>query len=242
MKNYILLLLLISLASCQTLKIKDKNYKISNNTTELASIGLSKSIYIKNDFSTRVFPNLENKIRVDVSIVPFDKKSNKFYIKKSKYNQSQSKIEYIDSLDTKPELVTISILDISGYLEEINSDNNKKVINFLKDTKKAKLITSIATTLSSENINKIKQADAYYLINKQEKKYALALYKSNKMTETIDLQSGVVLGYELSKSCWALNKRQEWYLADIINDCKSCKGNTHTKIKEKRRNKSLYKM
>lgn len=242
MKKFLLIILFISFASCQTLKIKDKTYKVSNATTEIGSIGLSKSLYIKNDFSTRTFPLLENKIRVDVTIVPFNKKANKFYLQKAKYNQNQSKIDYIDSLDTKPEMVTITILDVAAYVLEINSENNKNVITFLKDVKKSKVVTSIAVTLSVENMAKIKQADAYYLTNNQDKKYTLVLFKSGKKTESIDLQSGVVLAYELSKCCWGLNKKNNWYLADIIEDCKSCKGNTHSTIKEEKAFKSLYKM
>lgn len=242
MKKYILLVLIAGLTSCQTINIKDKTYKVSNATTEIASIGLSKSLYLKNDFSIHALPVLENKIRVDISILPFNKKLNKFYLQKAKYNQNQAKIQYIDSLDTKPEMVTLSIMDMSGYINEINSDNNKEVLTYLKDTKKAKLITGIATTLSNENIAKLKQADTYYLTNTQDRKYTLVLYKANKKTETIDLQSGVVIAYELGKCCWAINKKHNWYLADIVKDCKSCKGNTYSKIKEDKQNESLFRM
>ncbi len=243
MNKCILLVLIASLTACQTTKIKERTYKVSNATTEIGSVGQSKSLYkISNDFSTHAFPYLANKIRVEVNVLPFNKKLNKFYLEKAKYNQGQAKINYIDSLAVKPEMVTISILDISSYISEINSDNNKEVLTYLKDTKKAKIIISIASTMSSENISKIKQADAYYLINNQLKKYTLVLYKENKKTETIDLQSGVVLAYELSKTCWAVNKKANWYLADIVNECNSCKGNTHSKIKEEKVYKSLYDM
>lgn len=242
MTKYITIFLCIIITSCQSLNIKDRTYKVSSATTELGSIGLSNSLYIKNNFSLHALPVLENKIRVDISIVPFNKKLNKFYIQKSKYNQNQSKIQYIDSLDTKPEIVTITILDVAGYIAEINSTYNNDVITYLKDTRKANIITSIATTLSSEDIIKIRNADNYYLINNQQKKYDLVLYKANKKTETINLKSGVVLGYELGKTCWAINRKNNWYLADIIKDCISCKGKTHTKIKEKETSSNLFKM
>ncbi len=242
MKKYILTLLFAGLISCQTISIKDKTYKVSNATTEIGSIGLSKSWYIKNDFLTKIFPILNEKIRVDVTVIPFDKKSNNIFLKKSKFNQNQEKIKYIDSLEVKPEFVTIDILDISGYISQINSENNTEVIRYLKDVQKAKVITSIATKLSIENISKIKLADTYYLNNIQDKKYTLVLYKSNKKSETIDLQSGVVLGYQLSKCCWAISKKNKWYLSDIVRDCNSCKGSTQVKIKEKKNEKNLYKM
>lgn len=236
------LLLLLFFASCQTVKIKQSTYKVSNATTEIGSIGQSKYSVFENTFSTYGFPVLENKIRVEVAIIPFTKKLNKCYLRKAKYNQSQNKIEYTDSLSIKPEMVTISILDVSGYVSEINADANKSVISYLKDTKKTKIVSSIATTLSAENMIKLKQADTYYLTNNQDKKYTLVLYKANKKVDTIDLQSGVVLAYELSDCCWAINSKGNWHLSDIVKECNSCQGNTHSKIKNKKTNKSLYKM
>ncbi|WP_298140166.1 hypothetical protein [Flavobacterium sp.] len=242
MKSPILLLLLLCLFSCQSVSIKNRKYKVADATTEIASIGQSKSFLYKNDFSTKVFPILENKIRVDLSIVPFNKKLNKTYLQKTKFNQNQPKVNYVDSLETKPEMITLSILDMQGYISEINSEQNQQVLTYLKDTKKSKVITSIATTLSSDNIEKIRQADTYYLTNSSNKKYTLVLYKENKKIQTIDLQSGIVIGYELSKCCWALNKKHQWYLADIVKECNSCKGSTYSKIKENKQNKSLFKM
>ncbi len=242
MKRYILLVVLLGLFSCQSVSIKNRKYKITDATTEIGSIGQSKSLFYKNDFSTKVFPILENKIRVDVSIVPFNKKLNKAYLQKAKYNQSQPEVKFIDSIETKPEMVTISVLDMQGYMSEINAEHNKQVLTYLKDTKKSKVITSIATTLSNDNIEKIRQADTYYLVNSSNKKYTLVLYKENKKIQTIDLQSGVVIAYELSKSCWALNKKHQWYLADIVKECNSCKGATYSKMKENKQSERLFKM
>ncbi len=242
MKKYLLFLFTASFTACQTTKIKQRTYNVSNATTEIGSIGQSKSMYVKNDFATYAFPILDNKIRVDVAVIPFNKKLNKFYLQKAKYNQNQTKIQYVDSLETKPEMVTISVLDVSGYIAEINSEANKSIVTYLKDTKKAKIVTSIATTLSPENMAKIRQADTFYLLNNQDKKYTLVLYKDNKKVEVIDLQSGVILAYELSKCCWGINKKGNWYLSDIIKECKSCKGDTHSKVNEEKAFKSLYKM
>lgn len=242
MKKYLLWLVVASFTACQTTKIKQRTYKVSNATTEIGSIGQSKSIYVKNDFATHAFPVLDNKIRVDVAVLPFNKKLNKFYVQKEKYNQSQAKIQYTDSVETKPEMVTISVLDIAGYIAEINTEANKPIVTYLKDTKKAKIVTSIATTMSAENMAKIRQADTFYLLNNQDKKYTLVVYKSNKKVETIDLQSGVTIAYELSKCCWGVNKKGNWYLSDIIKECKSCKGNTQSKIDDEKATKNLYKM
>lgn len=242
MKYSLGILLGLVFTSCHFINVNDKSYKISSTSTEIGSIGFSKSTIRKNNFFTRSFPKLENKIRVEVNVIPFDKKLNKEYVKKEKFNQNQAKVKYVDSLETKPELVSIAILDITGFINEINSDKNKEIISFLKSTKDSKIVTSIVTTLSSENLSKIKQADSYYLINSQDNKYTLVLFKANKKTDIIDLQSGVVIGHQLSKCCWAMNDKGHWYLADFVGENTTCKGSTESKVKEKKTRKSLYKM
>jgi hypothetical protein len=240
--RYSIVILSLILVSCKTAKVKDREYKVSSANTEIGSIGFSKSAIAQNDFTTRSFPRLENKLRVEVSVSPFNKKFNKIYQQKARFNQNQAKIQYIDSLETKPEVVTITILDIAGFVNEINGTNNKDIIDYLSNTEKAKVVTSIVTTLSTDNLSKIKQADTYYLVNNQDSKYVLALFKANKKMETIDLQSGVVLAYELSKFCWAMDSKGKWHLADLVDENSACKGKTEPKIKKKESVKSLYRM
>lgn len=242
MKYSIGIVLTLFLISCNTAKIKGKEYNVSSTNTEIGSIGFSNSSIVKNEFTIHAFPTLDNKLRVEVSIAPFNKKFNKIYQQKAKFDQNQTNIQYVDTLDTKPELITIALLDISGFVSEINNNNNKEVINFLKNTEKAKVVTSIVTTLSDDIISKIKSADTYYLVNNQDNKYVLALFKANKKIETIDLRTGVVLAYELSNCCWAIDSKGKWFLADLIDEHSACKGKTEPKIKEKKTIKSLYRM
>ncbi|MBC7523116.1 MAG: hypothetical protein H7239_01555 [Flavobacterium sp.] len=242
MRYSIALIGLLILVSCTTAKIKGAAYKLSSSNVEIGSIGFSKATIVKNDFETHALPILNNKLRVEINILPFNKRSNKIYKEKAKYNQSQSKIQFSDSLDIKPEFVVLTIFDINGFVNEINDTQNKEVIEFLKKTEKAKITTSIVTTISPENILKIKQADTYYIVNNQESKYVLNLFKANKKIESIDLQSGEVLGYKLSKCCWSVDNRGKWYLADLVDENTSCKGKTEQKIKQRKTTKNLYKM
>lgn len=242
MRKLILLFLGVTFASCHTAKIKDEKYEVSGSTAEIGTIGMAKSNVFGSSYSIHAFPKLEKKIRVDVSIVPFDKKLNELYLKKNKYNQQLADMNYVDSVAVKPELVTISIMDKSGYIAELNSPMNKDVTNYLRNVKKAKVITGIAMTLSAENLAKLRSADSYYLANNQNKKYTLALYKSNKPTETIDLQSGTVLAYQLGKCCWLQDDREQWNVADITDNCHSCNGNMRSKVKDKESAKSLFRM
>ncbi|MCC9070895.1 hypothetical protein LNQ49_04695 [Flavobacterium sp. F-65] len=214
------------------------------SSPELGSIGQAEvKNVVENNFSIRTLPKIENKIRVSIDIVPFNRKLHKAYTAKAIYNQNQTKVTYVDSLPIKPELVTIKILDINGLVNELNANYNADVFRLLKDTKSSQIITSLAVSLSKDEITKIRQADAYYLTNTQDKKYLIALYKLGKKTETIDLNPEIIVGYQASKFCWTSNQKGQWYIADIVLDNTNCLGNTKTVIpKGDKKNKSLFDM
>lgn len=236
------LIVILVITSCNSFKVLDTKYKYSKSTTEFGSIGISKSSLFNNKFYNHVFPKLENKIRVDVKIVPFSKKTFNFYKSKSNNNSENQTIQYLDSLAIKPEFIVISVLDASSYINEINASYNKQVLNYLEKVNNAQFVTGIATTLSNDIIAKIKLADSYYIINTQDNKYSLITYKANKKIDSIDLQSGVVLGFESGKFCWSLNNNSNWILSDIVKECISCQGNTENKIPKNKKNKNLFKL
>lgn len=243
MKNIIYLLLIgLIITGCQTIKIKNQEYKISPATIELGTIGTATSVNnTMNDFAARSFPKIENKIRLDIQILPFNDRINKIYLTKTKENQLPTNIKYVDSLPKKPEFVTVTIMEITALAEEINASYNKNIFTYLKDNDKASIVTSVALTLSNDDLNKLKQADTYYLTNDQDAKYMITLYKQGKKTDIIDLNQGIVLAYTIGKFCWSISDRQQWYIADIVKNDKSCKGNTYSKMKKKEET-NLFKL
>jgi Mg/Co/Ni transporter MgtE len=84
---------------------------------------------------------------VSVELIPFNKRLNKFYNAKAKYDQNQSEVMHIHSLPSKPELVTIRLLDVAGFVKELNSDYNTAVFRLLEDTQTSEIISSIAVYL-----------------------------------------------------------------------------------------------
>lgn len=243
MKRIFFILLLVVFSSCQSTRIKNDTYKVSPRSPELGSIGQSKSLFgLQNDFEERTLPKLENKIRVAIDVLPFNKKLNKIYTAKAKFNQKQSKIVYVDSLPSKPELITIRLQDVTGMVGELNAPNNTSVFRLLVDTQKYKMVSGIAVSINADEIAQIRQADTYYLINLQENKYGIALYKSGKKTSTIDINSETVLAYQSSSFCWGISEKGNWYIADMVEGHASCKGKTYSKIKKKKKAKKMFDM
>ena len=242
MKKLSYLLIIIILTSCQTATIKNKTFKVTAATVELGSIGQAKSLYnTYNDFTIKSFPLLNNKIRVDIQIHPFNSDINDLYMNKAKYSSLQEKVMYTDSLAVKPEFITVSMIDITGYVNELNADYNKETSTYLMDTKKSVVVTGLAINIPTIDLEKIKLADSYYLINNSDKKYTIALYKQGRRTDILDLKAGTVLAYTLGKFCWALSERGRWYVGDITLDNESCKGKMRSSIKDKE-DVNLFKM
>jgi len=243
MRIPVLSLLLIVCVSCHSVKIKNECYQTSVSQTELGSIGQPhKSLAQKNSFAMRTVPQLQNRVRLSANIVPFTKDIDKIYRSKSEFNQSQAKITYIDSLPKKPEMVTFRVIDITGLVSELNADYNKETFQLLTNNSKAKIVTSVAVSLSPESMEKIRQADAYYLENRENSKYSIALYKQAKKTETIDIGSSTVIAYRLSSLCWGLSDRGKWYIADLYEGQGKCRKPMKKKVTAKAKSKSLYDM
>lgn len=240
--NKIIYLFCISICiSCTSTQIKNENYTVSDTAPELGSIGFTQlEIRGGAKFEVKSLPKLESSIRLTIDVIPFSNKTYKIYTKKARYNQDQTKISYSDSLLIKPELVTIGIMDFVKLVSEINGEQNEELFRFLKDTEESKIVTSLSCVFSTEDIQKIKQSDAYYLNEFQDNKYAIELYKLGKKTDVISISSSQVLAYKSSKFCWGITDRGKWYIADIINTNSACKGKTAFKIKNKKAEKNLF--
>lgn len=237
-----LFVLLIVVVSCKTINVKEQSYKTSNSKIELGALGEAKSVAdLKNNFTITAYPIIEEKIKLEVTIVPFTKKANKIYQSKEKFNQKQSKINYVDSLPVKPEMVSIKISDISSLVNDLNSSTNFKELTFIKNNERTTIVTSVLVVLNITEIEKLRNADTYYLVQSDVSKHVINLYKQGKKMETIDLSATTIIGYTVGKFCWFENDRGRWQIGDIVQKGNSCKGNTYRKVKPKKE-KSLYKM
>ena len=242
MKKIIYLLIIISIASCQTIKVKENTFKATDSSIELGALGESKSIAgLKNNFAITAYPIIEEKIKLEVAIVPFTKKAIKVYQSKARFNQNQPKINYVDSLPIKPEMLSIKISDISSFVNDLNSSTNTKELAFIKNNERTSIVTSVLVVLNNTEIEKLRNADTYYLVQSDIAKHTIALYKQGKKIETIDLSIATIIGYTVGKFCWFENEKGKWQIGDIVQKGNSCKGNTYRKVKPKKE-KSLYKM
>lgn len=240
MRLLTILLMLCVLAGCQTAKVNDTAYLVSGSTAELGSIGVATGrMGLSNAFSTRAFPILQSGVRLDVKPAASDKKMHELYLKKA--GLSPIAVHNSDSIAEKQQFFTVSVLDKAGYVNEINNPQNSEVVKLVSHIKEVSIVTGLALVFSPDNTALLKEADAFYLVSVQGKKYGMALFKEGKKIGLIDLSREIVLGYTLDKFCWALSDRNQWYIADMIGQDDKCLGNTEKKIREKEET-NLFKM
>lgn len=236
------LLLLLALYSCHTARIDGGNFKISSSTTALGTIGVaSLKSNSKNEFLTKAIPVLEQKIRLDVKILPLNKKLTGIYADKASTDQTLPPLIYNDSLALKPEYVVITLYDTNSYTGELNSTKNSEVYTLIKDTQEISIVSAVAVVFPGPILEQLREADTYYLMCSADQKYTLSLYNQGKQSARIDIGSATTLAYFLSKPCWAENERDQWYIADLVPSSHSCLGLSKEKIKEKEEN-NLFKM
>jgi hypothetical protein len=214
---------------CQTVKIDNETYLKTAAKTEIGSIGT----FNNGTFSTKMFPRLGQEIRLDVHLTTFEKKAKTFFWQKKVVS---------DTLNTNTELAVISILDVYGYINELNNSKNQTALNLLKYGKPSNVVKSVVLELSPEAMLKIKAAETFYLNDQGNQHYTISLYKGENKTDELTIDYNKIMGYQLYHCCWAMDSKGKWFLANLTKPNESCAGDSTTKIKEKEISKNLYKM
>lgn len=238
MKYLLFMTLAVILLGCHNVKIKDEKYKVSSVPPELGAVGFSsKDLLLQNRFTFYGLPVLKSKIRLNVTTLLFDK--NTFKAFKSQYSTGDKAMKISDSVAIKQEYVVFNLLDKHTLLNEYNAEHNKNFISYLRSAGKPVVVTGLAVYLPKKEMEKIKVADAFYLINPQDHKYVIQLYKEGKKTDIVDIAYGAVLAYTTEGFCWDLDSRGSWFPADLNKN--GCNGKLKSRIKEKEQT-SIYKM
>ncbi len=231
-KIIVSLLLLLIIASCKTITNQSKNQKITDSAVELLTIGNSNSKLSTSSFSTDAIPVLKQKIRINASELTFNKTLFKSYDNSAKLQGKENPLTYIDSIPQKPSYILLKIMDKVTLIEELNSDYNKTVFEYLKSTAYTQLISEISIVFDERTKQAVKNAEEIFIINEKYKKYSLALYKNGEQFEQIELSKGITFSYKLSTFCWAENKRKQGVIVNIVDKGNDCSPNTYDSYQE----------
>lgn len=237
-KNYLLLLLII-LTSCNTVYITKQQQKIASSSLELASIGIIKPNLQINNFEVQAIPKLNQKIKVNATLVQFSKTTYKAFKKANKLQGSRKKVEYIDSIAKKPTFLILDIVAKVSLLKTLKEQLNIEIVDYLKHSPEAKIITRVSIVFDTAILNEFKNIEEIYLSASMRNKYSLELYKNNILVKTIALSKGMVFSYKLSSFCWGENDKHQIELIKLIDNNTKCNNNTSNNY-EKFKSKKAY--
>ncbi len=234
--------ILLFLLSCRTITF-DQNvtHTAIKTPVALGMIGLQEGTIFSSRFEVTTIPVLDQKVRVLPTVADFCRKTFKKYNKATPDNRQQ--VTYVDSLEQKPRFVKLAIIDKLAYKNALVTDNNKKVLTYLKMQKEAHVVTTVTVAFAQETIQMIQEADAVFLTNKKQKQYSLELIRDNQPFATLDFNKGTIFAYELSRFCWGVDKRNRAILWDVVDQNSSCPGNSSKDaIRAEERNATTYKL
>jgi hypothetical protein len=238
LKKFSIILLLVIFVSCNTVYITKQQQKIASSALELATIGIIKPNLQINNFEVQAIPKLNQKIKVNATLFKFNKSTYKAFNKANKLQGDKNKIEYIDSIADKPAFLVLDIVDKVSLLKNLKEDSNVEIINYLKYSPKAKIITTVTMVFDTNTLNEIKKAEEIYL---SAKKYNLELYKNNKLVKTIALSKGMVFSYKLLSFCWGENDKHQIELIKLIDNNTKCNNNTYNNYEQFKSKKAYIK-
>lgn len=240
--NVIGLFLLIYVTSCGTVKV-DQDYQQKTKYPKiLGGIGEQQDFILENDYNQLALPHFNSDIPVFIKSVPFTKPTFKAFTEAKAVQNGGISISYADSSAVKPKFITIEIADRVSVLEQLKSDTNKTIYDFVLNKSEAKLVTSMALVLTAEDNKLLEAAEVVMLQSTIQKDYQLALYNNGKQSHTIRFNNAVIFGYQASDFCWKQNSAYKLELIDLVETNNKCPKDSYPSADRAKRNVNFFKL
>jgi hypothetical protein len=171
-----------------------------------------------NDYQPKTITNLAKPIRLQWEEIKIQKRE--IFIKKDSLTPPQK-----DST-----LIAFEILDKVGLLEQMNTD--KELMKYLRKNEKYRLVSQVTVHFPDAILQQIRSSDEIYLAQTKAKTLSLRLFKDNKVFDQIEFTQGKIVKFKTSEFCWALNKRREPEIFDLVPEGIECQGETYRTAKK----------
>ncbi|HET8885631.1 MAG TPA: hypothetical protein VFM70_04670 [Salinimicrobium sp.] len=234
-------LALILFFGCRTTSISNHNKQITVQAVTLAGIGNAKDFVLEKNYNNAALPHLVKPIQLSTTQHTFSNKSFKAFSEAKSIQGKEMDIDYIDSLESKPNFLNINIIDKVALVKQFNNKENEDVQNYLENKKEARIVTGLSLVFSTSKMNAILEADNVYLAEEGNKAYVLQLRTNGKTTQTISFSEAVVFAFKTEKFCWKENERHQVVIADIIDISETCSGETYPSAKRAKKEIDYFK-
>jgi len=241
LKYFISLVVIVVLSACRTMSLTLENHTNTSQNLMLGVVGVEKDFILEYDYNHVALPAFEQPIKVHVNVLEFNKQTYKAFAKATNSQGTDIKIEYADSLKTKPQFLKLEIADRIGVIEALNNEENANVFQFLQNKTEAHLVTALSIALNENDRLAIVNADELFLENVGVKSYGLKLYTEGKLQHTINFTDGVVFAYQTSYCCWKQNDKYQVEIVDLVKSNNKCPNYTSKSSNRAKKKIDYYK-
>lgn len=225
---------------CKTASIFEFSYTPTTQYVQLGNLGSSKDFILQQGYNNRGIPHYKTPIKLTITNKLFTKQNYKTFAKAKALQSANVDIKYVDSIVVKPYYVQLQIADQITLIESLNNQENKGVKGYLMGHSTANLITSVSMAFNQNDLNKIKQAEAAFLVEHGLKTYAIQLYNDGKKAEIIPFNKGVVFGYDTAYCCWQEDNKHRMQIIGLVNEFNQCPYNTYRNSKRAKKQDKLF--
>lgn len=208
---------------------------------EIATVGLEDASVFKKTFNGVGFIKLSSPIKLEVTNVPFNKKSYKEFLNAKLSQSSHLDIEYIDSLKSKPKYLSVKVTDALNLINQLHESSNEGVRSYLETNQQAGIVTNLSLAYPKTLLEEFQDAEAVFLVQTADAIYQFQLILKNGGTKHISFKEGVTMDYEISKACWKQARQNTYRIVDLIASGNKCASGTYRTPKSIKTEEDYFK-
>ena len=236
---YFFIMLLVF--SCKTISVQNKQHIQTTRNMTLGSVGIDENFIIEKTYTSIGTPNYFKPIKVNVLPVSFNNASYSGFMAANLSQRKDIKINYHDSLDTKPSFLSLEIADKITLIELLNHKENLEIKNFMLNDNNTHLITGISIVFDSEIYNILVDAQEVFIEGSGINNIVLKTYKDSKHEKTIYFNQGVVFSYRSAFICWRENSKYQLEIAGLAEADNGCSKLSYKSSKRAKKDINYYK-
>lgn len=197
-RTYFFILLSCIQISCSGIKsvtVKEGYFPV------LGTIGKEQGGILKTEFQSIGYPSFAIPMELSIQTIPFDKSTFKKYQNVRESSGETSSINNVDSLESIPNFIQLTISDKVGLKKALNDEINREVRNYLEMDLDSKLVSKIAIVLDEKTTNGLNSADGLFLTNGVHGSLQILAVNGDKRNY-IHIPKDELFDYRLMGICW----------------------------------------
>ncbi len=201
--------------------------KVQSQVPVLGSIGKHQSSLFEKGFQKIGEPELDRAISVAIETVPLSGKMKTRYEKYREQLGKQPLVKIMDSTQIENlSYYKLEITDVVRLVEQLNSDKNSYLKNYLQEDVELVLLSSMSIVVDQTLSQKLDKAEKLFLKTGSDGALFLQISGGAQDGKPIQQSSLEIFDFERGNFCWKLDNRGRINIAQILMDGITCPGST----------------